>query len=194
MIGQVTSLTKCECETATYIAKRRVAFDRKDPNWEITPYGPEDLRDWPDNYGAEIAYCKMFNLFPDLGWEERLVYDCISARSNTIDVKNTAQRYNMYFIKAKKWDTIPDFFAFMISKLPSYEFRGFIEGKEAITKERYIGIDSPMYKQLHLKHPVYVVYETDLADLEVPYANVVLARIAPSHDFDIVRNIWFGSD
>jgi hypothetical protein len=125
--NQIT-LTDSECFIAKYLAKTRGSNDR-DAGAVNTPYAGKDQQEIDENgFGAEIAFCKLFNLSPDLTTNPRVGgFDCLTRSGKKIDVKNTEKEWDQYFVKKIKSDKPEckvDYFAWMIGKLPIYKFIG----------------------------------------------------------------------
>lgn len=91
-----------------------------------------------EGVAGELAFCKMFNVYPDTNTESWADYDLVLL-GFTIDVKTTKYRNGKliapYWKKDKK---LPDYYALIIGEMPSYEFIGFIKGEDFIN-EKHLG-------------------------------------------------------
>ena len=113
--------------------------------------------------GAEIAFCKLFNLYPDMNVEIK------SAKKGTdkgdaildgkaIDVKSTT--YKTGRLLAAKWkDPNSDIYAYALltGELPNYTFRGFMKSENLLREE--------MLRDLG-KGEGYVAEQEDLVEWE----------------------------
>lgn len=125
--GNEVTLTESECKIAKYLAVARETENRK-TGAIGTPY-VKDQRTIDENaFGAELAFCKLFNVYPDMTITPRVGgEDCIDVFGEKIDVKNTDKEWPQYFVKKTK-STTPnakvDYFAWMIGTLPNFKYIG----------------------------------------------------------------------
>jgi hypothetical protein len=122
------TLTESECLIAKFLAKTRTQKDLL-AGAVATPYADRDQQEINENaFGAEMAYCKMFNIYPDLSTNPRVGgEDGITLLGEKVDVKNTERKWYHYFVKKTKSETPNakvDYFAWMIGKLPTFEYIG----------------------------------------------------------------------
>jgi hypothetical protein len=131
---QIT-LNKGEQITAKIIAKLRQKED-----WQ---YGLKDQRvtNKLDSFticlegvGAEIAFCKLFNLYPDLSTTPHSGgADCLSHYGELIDVKSTQNSENPYLnVKITKKLEDADLYVLLIGKFPTYSIAGQLSSLEVI--------------------------------------------------------------
>ena len=89
-----------------------------------------------DIHGAhgEIAFCKLFNVYPatdTLSWS---YYDCV-LYGYKIDVKATKGKNNRLIAPISKAEKrLPDYYALMIGEYPHFEFKGFIKSEDLINE------------------------------------------------------------
>jgi hypothetical protein len=77
-----------------------------------------------EGYGAELAFCKMFNIYPDMTTESRSGgIDC-KYKDFTVDVKWSNTGY--IIVPAHKKVCEVDIYVLMSGHFPSYEFEGFV--------------------------------------------------------------------
>lgn len=130
------TLNDSEQRLAEYVTKQRLAYNKK-TNATPTVYTDESL--YMNNlhsYGAEIAFCKLHNVFPDTDWNIRHMEDAV-VQGSTVDVKHTKRTGgNLFVKKMNRRDGYPDYYAQMVGKFPTYEFKGFISRERMIQEER----------------------------------------------------------
>jgi len=89
--------------------------------------------------GAEVAFCRLFNIFPDLSIHTRSTQedtgDAVLPTGETVDVKAT--HYPTGRLLAVPWK-LPkvDLFSLMVGKFPIYTFKGFMRSSELIKPVR----------------------------------------------------------
>ena len=123
-------LNKAEQRLAKYLAKARYQKNRS-TNTENQKIGPQSNEETDLNgIGAEIAFCKYFNLYPDLSTEHRPKEDVVMHDGISVDTKTT--KYNNGHLLAPIWKKkiSTDFYALLVGDFPTYRFAGFISGKE----------------------------------------------------------------
>lgn len=107
---------------------------------------------------GEFAFCKLFNLYPDLTIHVRSSgkNDNMDARlhnGKTVDVKVT--KYKNGKLIAVPWKKpTGDYFALMVGEAPTFEFKGFMKQDELLREER---IGDLGYG------PTYIANQTDLS-------------------------------
>jgi hypothetical protein len=86
---------------------------------------------------AEFAFCKYFNIYPDIGVTTPKPYDCI-LKGRTVDVKGT--RYDTGKLILRQTDNhVPcDFYALVTGSPPLMTIRGFMTRPEFIN-EKHLG-------------------------------------------------------
>lgn len=131
-------LNDTEQRLAKYLAKKRFEHNRKShtTNARIGPQSDEETD--LEGIGAEIAYCKLMNVFPDTNIDERPANDCILKNGKTVDVKTTKYK-NGHLIavcKKAKMEEQPDIYALMVGVFPKYRFAGMMDSKELLKEER----------------------------------------------------------
>lgn len=97
---------------------------------------------------AEIAFCKIFNIYPDLTTDirsaskglGRSTYDCILPNGKTVDVKQTRHK-NGHLITGTWNDSSEisergDYFALMVGEAPTFELKGFMRQEDLIKEDK----------------------------------------------------------
>lgn len=94
-----------------------------------------------EGLGSEIAFCKLFNVYPDLTVQVRSSTegtddgDAKIRDGRSVDVKST--KYATGRLLAVKWKKPKvDLFALMVGEFPTYEFKGFMKSEELLKHER----------------------------------------------------------
>ena len=129
-------LNEVEQRLATYVAKLRYLGARENgrPNMKIGGQSNE-LTDL-EGIGAEIAFCKLANVYPDLNVKHLRDEDCYTHNGYAIDVKSTTyENGRLLAVRWKKPDNI-DFYALMVGKFPKYRLSGFMRAEDLLKPER----------------------------------------------------------
>jgi len=146
-IGQVISLNQAERKLAHFVAKNRSGNNRHFnlTNLKISADDPAtvDL----EGICGEIAFCKLFNVYPDIDTDREPphpLHDAIIPPippGIRIDVKTTKYENGKLLVDARKGSKTDgvDFYALMTGQFPGpYTFRGVI-AKEHIIQPHRIG-------------------------------------------------------
>jgi hypothetical protein len=125
------TLNPAEERLARYLAEARTQANRR--RSAVDPIrGPQSASESElEGVAAELAFCRLFNVYPDLTvGDPDKGFDCILS-GKTVDVKAT--KYSNGMLICVEWKTkVPDYFALMTGTIPTYEFRGFMAGAELI--------------------------------------------------------------
>lgn len=95
-----------------------------------------------NSFGAELAFCKYFNLYPDFSTEPHSAAngtdpgDCWFTSGESIDIKTTRYQNGRLLAMPTKAGSGTDFYALMTGSFPTYVFRGIMSGKELLLQER----------------------------------------------------------
>jgi hypothetical protein len=129
------TLNETEQRLAHYVTKQRIAYNQK-TNAKPTVYTPEGLYENNLNsYGAEIAFCKLHNVFPDTDYTVRHVEDA-TVNGRTVDVKSTRNPSGNMNVKQLDKAERPEVYALVTGNFPHYEYVGYMDTEELITDER----------------------------------------------------------
>jgi len=145
-------LNEAEKRLVQYMAKQRIRHDRA-VGGVATVYGAEALKNEIDSFGAELAYCKYFNLFPDMDYEHFRFFDAKLPNRMTVDVKQTRYKNGRLLVKHKDREKLPDLYALMVGEFPNYTLIGHIHSGVIICEQR---VDR------NLIHPAYAVSQSEL--------------------------------
>jgi hypothetical protein len=133
----IIELNQAEQKLAIYLAKSRHKnargnniVDRKigDQSSEMT-----DL----NGIGAEIAFCKANNCYPDTSIGEGLPYaDALTSNGNFIDVKTTT--YPNGHLVAAPWKTGQgvNYYCLLVGDFPSYRIAGYMSKEDLLQKSK----------------------------------------------------------
>jgi len=130
-------LNEAEQKLSIYLAKSRYKNARK-KSIENRKIGPQsnELTDL-NGIGAEIAYCKVNNCYPDTSITEKLPFaDALTHEGNFIDVKNTT--YSSGHLVAARWKTGEgvDYYCLVVGNFPEYRIAGYMKKDELLKKSR----------------------------------------------------------
>jgi hypothetical protein len=87
-----------------------------------------------DGFGAEMAFCKIANCYPDLKIGLDNDYDCLY-NGLKIDVKQTKYKKGRLLATLKKTNSDVDIYVLMIGEFPNYEFIGWARKDDLIKPE-----------------------------------------------------------
>lgn len=121
---ECVELNEAEQKLAQFLAKARHAKARNN-NIENKRLGPQS--DWEtdlEGMAAEIAACKLLNVYPDLQTESIPIYDMVSRSGWTIDVKATKYKTGKLLAVKGKSENRSDFYMLMIGEFPEYRCGG----------------------------------------------------------------------
>mgnify|MGYP001587368885 FL=1 len=134
-------LNDIEQDFCKILAKARFENNR-DSSIKNSKIGPQSNADTDlEGIAAEIAFCKLFNIYPDFSifirssTKDTDKYDVVLANGKTVDIKTT--KYKTGKLLAVSWKKASsDYTVLMVGQFPNYEFKGAIETKELLKKER----------------------------------------------------------
>jgi len=131
------TLNKMELRLAKALHEQRLAENKK------RGIRDRQIGDDPptfDGVAAEVAFCKLFNVYPDLNTEHWDQAD-VTVGGYTYDIKQSKYASAHLLVaewKAKKQDRV-DFFAMMIGQAPTYKYVGLISSRDLMIPERLKG-------------------------------------------------------
>jgi hypothetical protein len=81
-----------------------------------------------DGFGAELAFCKMANIYPDLSIEPRCGgHDAVLRSGFTVDIKQTRHQGGKLLATTKKSTSDADIYVLMVGQVPDFVFMGWVE-------------------------------------------------------------------
>ena len=139
MINSVITLNSVEERLATFVAKSRYKNNR-DKNIHNSKIGDQsDYLTDLNGFGAELAFSKLFNCYPDMSIFTRDASndtgDVKLPNGMTVDVKTTTYPTGKLLAVIWKKNTV-DLYALMIGSFPTYTFKGFMKSNELLVPER----------------------------------------------------------
>lgn len=142
------TLNFVEQELAKIVSKKRQEESRAAGHTN-TPYGKDQDTIDLNGYGAELAFCHLFNIYPDTTTHARVgTADCLGHKGISIDVKNTEYPNGHLLVKSSKKDSDVEMYALMVGSFPTYKFVGYAYKKEIIKDENlkdFGGYNQPGY-------------------------------------------------
>lgn len=160
-IGQTVSLNTAERKLAYFVARNRNRRNRclNVVNLKVSPRDGVTID--LEGVAGELAFCKMFNLYPDLDTDRMPPYpefDAVLRDGWTVDVKTTRYGDGKLLVdvrKGRKVDGV-DFYCLMTGEFPGpYVFRGFMAKSILVRPERV---------RLMRGHEAYVAEQGELED------------------------------
>ena len=157
------TLDVTEQEIAESLAKRRYNAARK-AGVENAKIGPQS--NWNtdlEGIASEFAFCKLFNLFPDLTVGARKGgHDCMMY-SYKVDVKATKYKTGRLLARTSKKNEDADIYALMIGEFPTYKFVGWAWNRDLLKSDNIINLghgDGFALSQADLNSPSVLSYHT----------------------------------
>ena len=129
------TLNESEQKLSRFLAKMRhdQARAKGRTDKQIGPQSSEETD--LEGIGAEIAFCKLFNIYPDTEIGHTPDADCILRTGERVDVKAT--RHTNGHLLAVPWKTdAVDLFALIIGTFPTYRLAGFMTSAELLQPTR----------------------------------------------------------
>lgn len=152
-------LNTAEQKLAKYLAKAR--YERaREANRVNAKVGPQsdDVTDL-EGIAAEIAFCKMMNVYPDTEVGHTPDHDATSVQLGGTDVKSTKYKNGKLLARPCKKGKEPDTYALMIGTFPEYRFAGWVPASDLICDD----------KVTDLGHgPTYALSQSDLNQATAP--------------------------
>lgn len=133
-------LTNSELKICEWIAKNRYQNNRAD-NIVDKKIGPQSCKSTDlDGICGEFAFCKAFNLYPDMTIQPRSGGHDLICMNKKIDVKTT--RYKTGRLLATKDKNIDDsdVYFLVISDSPNYTIAGWCESKTLIKDDNLVDL------------------------------------------------------
>ncbi len=136
----IVTLNEAEIKLAEYLAASRNRYARSNgiPDEQVGKVGSEKID--RDGMGAEIAFCKMINVYPDTQVGKRNDADCHNVWMGGIDVKSTTLPHGRLLARIGKDSHPADSYALMVGELPSYKFVGWVPAAKLLHPENIIDL------------------------------------------------------
>jgi len=98
-----------------------------------------------DDVGAEFAFCKLLNVFPDLTTNIRSGGEDCSYFKETIDVKRCTGSGRRLYVRSTKVNHPCDLYAFMVGVIPKFFYLGYVTKGTMFNKIDYDKMQDPYY-------------------------------------------------
>lgn len=130
-------LNEAEQRLAQYLARARQQYNDRHgiPNRKVMNRDPVETH--LQGTGSEIAFCRMYNLYPDLEIGRHVGRDAIMHDGRTVDVKNTDLEKGRLIVEADKLQKPTDIYALLVGAFPEYRFAGFLYRDEILIESRW---------------------------------------------------------
>ena len=128
--SQRVKLTWCEARLIMFVSKARKLFNKRKRVKEQA----QSKINGPEALAAEYAFCKLHNLYPDLGWHDWGAKDCVWEGWD-VDVKCVkGDRLNVRWNEKKQGnDRTMMYCAMRRTSKASFEYLGFVQQAELET-------------------------------------------------------------
>ena len=134
---QEVTLNAAEQRLARHLAKERLAFNVRVGSKNLRVDDRDDLASTLEGVAAEIAFCRIVNVFPDTGIGNHDHADAYTTEFGSVDVKTTKRLDGQLLALLSKRDKkLPDAYALMLGEFPTYRFAGWTTADELINDER----------------------------------------------------------
>ena len=126
-VGERIELTLCECNLIGFVAEKRTEHNQAQ---NIKEQAQSQINEG-ESLAAEYAFCKLHNLYPDLGWHDRNKEDCQWGGFD-VDVKCVSGNYmSIRWNESKSSnDRTMMYCAMRRVNKKSFEFLGYVQGAE----------------------------------------------------------------
>jgi hypothetical protein len=136
----IIELNDAEQRLAKYLAQCRYKSNRASGTINRKIGDQSDEETDLNGIGAEIAFCKLFNVFPDTNIDQRPNEDAILHSGIRVDVKTTKYPNGKLITPIWKKKISVELYALMIGTFPAYKFAGCIRGDELFKDENIINL------------------------------------------------------
>ena len=141
------TLNKIEQDICKMIAKERNDNNISNGSRNRKVGNGDDYQIGLEGYGAEMAFCKIQNLYPDFDCDAPQPFDCYWHEMGWVDVKCTDRIGGMLIVGTwKKEKPTPDYYVLMIGKFPNYEYIGHYDGTMIFNEDNIVNLGyGPVY-------------------------------------------------
>jgi hypothetical protein len=130
------TLNDAEQKLATYLAKQRHARARASGKTD-RQIGPQSSHDTDlEGIGAEIAFCRLLNIYPDTDVGHTPLADCVLPCGSTVDVKATKHQNGHLLVAKWKDPQGVHAYALMVGAFPAYRIAGMAPSHEVFKPDR----------------------------------------------------------
>ena len=161
-INEVVTLNDLEQKICKHLATKRHQNARNHGITNARKGGQSDFETDYEGMCAEFAFCKLFNIFPDLTIEVRSSSkgtddgDAILSNGMSVDVKAT--KYATGKLIAATWKQPKvEVYALMVGQSPNYTFKGFMKQEELLQQSRIGDLG---------RGPIHIAQQNELVELD----------------------------
>lgn len=128
-------LNDVEQRLAKYLAKRRYDMNRdnKIKNQRIGPQSDDETD--LEGIGAELAFCRAFNVYPDLTLNKHPEEDAILRNGMRVDCKATRYKNGHLLAVITKAHKPADLYVLVVGEFPKYRIAGFATAEEIFQEQ-----------------------------------------------------------
>ena len=124
MKGDVIVLSEFEVKIAKYLGRQRYLNARKKGITDAKIGNQSNEETDVESVAAELAFCKLYNLYPDLQIGELPIHDATLPCGATVDVKQTKYPNGMLLVTTKKIENPSDLYVLLTGRMPEFTDRG----------------------------------------------------------------------
>ena len=137
------TLNQCERKLAEMLSEGRFRGNRESgvANSRVGPQSDKETD--LEGISGEIAFSKLFNIYPDMNTNERSDYDAV-IMGERIDVKTTKYPNGRLLVRKEKKDHPADWYALMVGQFPVYELVGFAKSEAVFQRENLMDLGHGM--------------------------------------------------
>lgn len=135
MMNNSITLNEAEQKLATFLAKKRYQNARSKGVKDNKIGGQSVAHTDLEGMAAEIAACRLLNVYPDLQTENIPVHDLVTSQGFTVDVKATKYEHGRLLAVKGKAENPSDFYMLMIGTFPEYRCAGVVSKHELLCEE-----------------------------------------------------------
>lgn len=128
-------LNEVEQRLAQHLAKRRHEANRASHAVNRKMGQQSDADTDLEGIAAEIAFCKLMNVYPDMNLDERPPEDCHRGDGRSVDVKTTPYASGRLIAVPWKKPNV-DLFVLMVGRFPRYRCVGSMSAAELLQQKR----------------------------------------------------------
>ena len=129
------TLTEAEQRLSKFLATRRYQNARSKGIKDNKIGDQSNISTDLEGMAAEIAACRLLNVYPDLQTESIPVHDLVTSKGYTVDVKVTRYESGKLLAVKNKISNPSDFYMLMIGTFPNYRCAGFASRDDLLCED-----------------------------------------------------------
>lgn len=140
-VGMKIAIPERYIDTLRVLAEKRYEINRENSVKNMRMGDQSDAITDLEGIAGEVAFCLMFNIFPDIGMSKYSggSPDCKTRKGNTVDIKTTKYRTGKLLERASSRSKA-DIYVLMVGELPTYECVGWIESYKLFKEENLVDL------------------------------------------------------